>query len=87
MCKVAIRQAAGTVSDDISVSAFVGGKPAGFAEAIDLAPAERRTLELKLGKQARKAVKRGLKKQRKVAVSVSATVPFGAPDSVRKKLK
>jgi hypothetical protein len=85
--KVAIRLAAGTVSDDISVSAFVGGKPAGFADDIDLAPAERRTIELKLGKQAKKAVKKGLKKKRKVAVSVSATVPFGAPDSIKKKLK
>ena len=85
--KVAVRLAAATASDDISVSAFVGGKPAGFADAIDLAPAERRTIKLKLGKQARKAVKKGLKKKRKVAVSVSAAVPFGAPDSVKKKLK
>ena len=85
--RVAVRLAAATVSDDISVSALVGGKPAGFADRIDLAPAERRTIKLKLGKQARKAVKKGLKKNRKVAVSVSATVPFGAPDSVKKKLR
>jgi hypothetical protein len=85
--KLAVKVAAATVSDDVSVSAFVGGKPAGFAEDIDLAPAERRTVKLKLGKQARKAVKKGLKKKRKVAVSVSAAVPFGAPDSVKKKLK
>lgn len=85
--KLEVTVAAATASDDVSVSAFVGGKPAGFADDIDLAPVERRTIELKLGRQARKAVKKGLKKKRKVAVSVSSTVPFGAPDSVKKKLK
>jgi hypothetical protein len=76
-----------TLSDDVSVSARVGGKPAGSASDVDLIAGQKQTLTLKLSKDAKKAVKTGLKKGKKVAVSVSASVPWGAPASAKKNLK
>ncbi len=74
-------------SDGVSVEARVGGKPGGFADGVDLAAGQSGILTLKLGKQAKEAVKVALEKGKKVAVSVSSEVPWGAPDSARTKLR
>ena len=76
-----------TQSDDVAISARVGGKPGGTASNIDLAAGENRLITLRLSRQAKRVVKKALKKGDKVEVEVDLTVPFGAPDSVTKKLK
>ncbi len=85
--KLRVTVSASSRSDDVSVDARVGGKPGGFADGVDLAAGQSRTLRLTLGKQAKRAVKAGLEKGRKVAVSVSSEVPWGAPDSAKSKLR
>ena len=76
-----------TQSDDVAISALVGGRPGGAKSDIDLAAGENSLITLRLGRQAKRVVKKALDKDRKVEVVVDLTVPFGAPDSVTKKLK
>lgn len=81
--KLAVVVGASTPSEDVEITARLGSKRLAGAAGIDLAAGETRTLTLRLDRRARKLLA-GLERAK---VSLSAEVPFGAPDSAKRTLK
>jgi plastocyanin len=81
--KLKVKLSATTLSADARIEAKVAGHLVASADGIDLAAGQSRTLTLKLDRAARKSIE----DLAKVKVSVSGTVPYGAPASARATLK
>lgn len=70
-------------SDDVGLAARLGARPLASAAEIDLDAGESRTVTLKLDGKARKL----LVDLERAKVSLSAEVPFGAPDGAKRTLR
>jgi len=81
--KLVIRVQALTASNDVAISARLGKRQLGRKAGLNLAAGTARKVALKLGKKAKKI----LRKRKKAKLSVAGTVPFGAPDSAKRLLK
>jgi plastocyanin len=81
--KLKVKVSAPAQSDGVTVSARKGARKVTASKHVDLAAGSSRTLNLKLTGSGRKA----LGKLDAAKVKVTATVPFGAPASAKRKLK
>lgn len=72
-----------TPSADVDIEARLGARSLARASGVDFEAGQGKNLVLKLGSRARKL----LKGPDRARVKVTATVPFGAPDSAKRTLK
>lgn len=81
--RLKVKLTAATQSDGISVKARKGARKLATKRNVDLAAGKSRILKLRLTSSGRKAIK-GLDAAK---VKVRTSVPFGAPDSAKRKLR
>jgi plastocyanin len=80
--KLLVEVQALTKSDDVNVEAKLAKARLGKEEGLDLAAGVKQNAVLKLSKSA----KNKLRSRNKASITVSGTVPFGAPDTAKGKL-
>jgi plastocyanin len=80
--KLRVKVSAAAQSDDVSLIARKGARKLGAKQAIDIAAGASRTIKVPLTGSGRKA----LKDLESAKVKVTASVPFGSPDSASRRL-
>lgn len=81
--RLKVSVSAATASADVDLAATLGARPLASASGLDLAAGQTRRVTLPLKNRARKL----LKDLDEAGVKLAATVPFGASDMVKRKLK